>query len=94
MMNAAASVSNAPLHAQISTDLRRRIEAGEWAPGEKIHSTERLRQHYARRLRAPRLAASTVRRAITEMLLSGELRGRSGAGVYVAERRRQKRRQD
>jgi len=72
-----------PIHARIRADLKTRIAAGEWAPGQRIDSTRDLVAHYREAMNLPTLNASTVRHAITVMVAVGELHGRQGLGVFV-----------
>lgn len=67
-----------PLWRQIRDDLRRKIQAGLLNPGEKIPTTRALMEQYG-------TTWVTVRRAVDSMIQSGELIGRQGLGVFVAE---------
>ena len=60
--------------------IRAEIESGYWPPGTRIDSAA----EWARQDRS--VAASTVRKALRHLIESGELRGRLGAAVYVADR--------
>jgi GntR family transcriptional regulator len=67
-----------PHYRRIIADLRRRIAAGEFAPGAKLPSTRALAEMYG-------VAPGSVRQAITLMIESGELRGHQGLGVFVSD---------
>ncbi len=67
-----------PLYVQVEMALRRRILAGEWSPGEKIPSEERLGQDYG-------VSRVTMRQALRTLVEDGYLvRGR-GRGTFVRE---------
>ncbi|MFB9236295.1 GntR family transcriptional regulator [Plantactinospora siamensis] len=68
----------APLWRSIRDDLRARIKAGLLKPGEKIPTTKALMEEYS-------TTSATVRRAVDSMIESGELVGRQGIGVFVAD---------
>ncbi len=67
-----------PLYHQVKTDIRRRIERGEWRPGDNIPSEAELCGHYG----ASRI---TIRRAIGDLASEGLLLRISGRGTYVRE---------
>ncbi|WP_121158805.1 GntR family transcriptional regulator [Micromonospora pisi] len=67
-----------PLWRSIRDDLRARIKAGLLKPGEKIPTTQKLMDQYS-------TSSATVRRAVDLMIESGELVGRQGLGVFVAD---------
>ena len=67
-----------PLYHQVKTDIRRRIEQGEWRPGGNIPSEAELCEHYG----ASRI---TIRRAIGDLAAEGLLLRISGRGTYVRE---------
>ncbi|MDR7439852.1 MAG: GntR family transcriptional regulator [Armatimonadota bacterium] len=66
-----------PLYYQIREDLRRRIEAGEWKPGEAIPSEAELQEIYG-------VSRATVRQALSELVMEGLLIRRQGRGTFVA----------
>ncbi|MBM0236531.1 GntR family transcriptional regulator [Micromonospora sp. ATA32] len=68
----------APLWRSIRDDLRARIKAGLLKPGERIPTTRDLMDEYS-------TSSATVRRAVDSMIESGELVGRQGLGVFVAD---------
>jgi len=55
-----------------------RIEAGKYAPGERLPSQEELCQEFE-------VSRTVVREAVASLRQSGHLRVRQGAGVFVAE---------
>jgi DNA-binding LacI/PurR family transcriptional regulator len=57
-------------------DLRRRIEAGDLAPGSKLLATKELAHHYG-------VAIQTAHNAVTELVRHGYLRRRTGHGTFV-----------
>lgn len=67
-----------PLWRSIRDDLRARIAAGLLNPGDKIPTTREL-------MAAHSTTSATVRRAVDSMIESGELIGRQGLGVFVAD---------
>jgi GntR family transcriptional regulator len=67
-----------PLWLEIRTDLRRQIEAGILKAGDKLPSTKDLAEKWD-------TSPVTVRRAVSSMIELGELTGRQGIGVFVAE---------
>jgi GntR family transcriptional regulator len=68
-----------PLWRAIRDDLRAMIRTGLLKPGDKIPTTQKLMEQYS-------TASATVRRAVDSMIESGELVGRQGLGVFVAEK--------
>ncbi|WBB81010.1 GntR family transcriptional regulator [Micromonospora sp. WMMD882] len=68
----------APLWRSIRDDLRARIRAGLLKPGDKLPPTRVLMEQYS-------TSSATVRRAIDLMIETGELIGRQGMGVFVAD---------
>ena len=71
--------AEAPLYRQVRDALRRRIDAGEYTPGQKLPSETRL----AAELNVHRL---TVRRAVEELAREGLLQARQGSGTFVTRR--------
>lgn len=65
----------------VAEALRARIADGVYLPGDRIPSVEALAEEFG-------VSTITVRRAIREMSLGGELIGRQGLGVFVTPRRR------
>ena len=66
----------ASLTRRISDDIRRRILAKEWAPGEKIHSESELSTTY-------KVSRVTVRTALKTLEYQGLVDIRHGSGTYV-----------
>jgi GntR family transcriptional regulator len=66
-----------PHYRRIMADIRRRIAAGEFAPGAELPSTRAIAEMYG-------VAPGRVRWAITLMIESGELRGHQGLGGFVS----------
>ncbi|NQX13431.1 GntR family transcriptional regulator [Microbacteriaceae bacterium VKM Ac-2855] len=64
---------------QVHRDLRRRVEAGEFAVGERIPSESELIAFYE-------VSRPTVRRATRELVSDGYLVIRQGAGTFVRDR--------
>ncbi|MET9300085.1 GntR family transcriptional regulator [Micromonospora aurantiaca] len=67
-----------PLWRSIRDDLRARIQAGRLKPGGKIPTTRELMDQHS-------TSSATVRRAVDSIIESGELVGRQGLGVFVAD---------
>lgn len=61
-----------------TADLRRRIAAGEWAPGSQIDTFDELRRRY----RLP--GVSSVQNALAPLKNEGLLESRHGRGTYVS----------
>lgn len=69
-----------PLHQQLSDSLRRDIETGKYAPGQKIPTELELHQLY-------QVSRVTVRSALDSLVKSGLLIRRRGKGTFVAQSR-------
>lgn len=67
-----------PAYIQVASALRRRIEIGEWLPGEKISTLEELEEEFQR-------ARVTVRQAVGLLEKEGLLMRQQGRGTFVAE---------
>lgn len=65
---------------QVHRDLRRRIDAGEFAPGRKIPTEVELIDEYE-------VSRITVRRATQALAADGYVTSRRGSGTYVTDRR-------
>lgn len=63
---------------RIADDLRARIAAGEYRPGDKLPSQNDLASRYE-------VAKMTAYQAITQLRDQGLVYTRHGSGVYVAE---------
>lgn len=70
---------NIPAYIQVASALRRRIETGEWLPGEKISTLEELEEEFKR-------ARVTVRQAVGLLVQEGLLSSQQGRGTFVAEK--------
>jgi GntR family transcriptional regulator len=70
-------LSQIPLYIQVGTALRRRIEEGHWAPGEKISTIEELQAEFG-------VARVTVRQAVELLEKEGLVRRQQGRGTFVA----------
>ena len=68
-----------PLYRQVRDALRRSLDAGEYAPGQRLPSETQL----AAGLQVHRL---TVRRAVEELAREGLLQSRQGSGTFVTRR--------
>lgn len=69
--------SAVPLYIQVATLLRRRIENGHWASGEKISTIEDLQKEFG-------VARVTVRQAVELLEKDGLVRRQQGKGTFVA----------
>jgi GntR family transcriptional regulator len=65
-----------PVWPQIADDLRRRLESGEWQPGDRFPGTVDLAAQYE-------VAQSSVQKAVVRLRGEGRLRTVLGAGSYV-----------
>ncbi|MEJ1197757.1 MULTISPECIES: GntR family transcriptional regulator [unclassified Streptomyces] len=66
----------APRVHEIASDLRIRIDAGEFPPGSKLPSTRMLSEHYD-------ISGQAIARVISQLKADGVVEGRQGAGVFV-----------
>jgi GntR family transcriptional regulator len=62
---------------RVAADLRRRVQSGEWAPGDQIPSVAQLAEHYA-------TSRTTVQKSIRMLVDEGILVTRHGWGTFVA----------
>lgn len=69
-----------PVYQRIARDLRERIRAGEFAPGESLPTQADLAAQYA-------VARMTARQAIAALVNEGLVTSQQGRGVTVRERR-------
>lgn len=67
------------LRHQLADELRERIRAGEWAPGERLPSEPELARRQA-------VSRSSLRSAIAILEEEGYINRRHGSGTYVAHR--------
>lgn len=70
---------NRPLHRQIADDLRARISAGEYPPGDWLASEKTLQQRYD-------ASRNTVRSALKTLISEGLISSAGGRGYAVRER--------
>lgn len=68
--------SRVPLYLQVASTLARRIETGQWKPGDKISTLEALEGEF-------QVARVTVRQAIEVLETDGLVRCRQGRGTFV-----------
>ncbi len=71
--------SGEPPYRLIAGDLRARIEAGEFRPGDALPSITRLSQEYG-------VAKTTAQKALRLIVSEGLARGVQGWGTIVSER--------
>ena len=76
--------SRVPLYLQVASTLARRIEGGQWQPGQKISTLEELGAEF-------QVARVTVRQAIEVLENDGLVRCRQGKGTFVIQGTRNKR---
>jgi LacI family transcriptional regulator len=69
-----------PKYLQLSEELQRRIDRGEWTTGDCLPSEVTLAKEYG-------LAYMTVRAAVSALVRSGQLRRIRGRGTFVVEPR-------
>jgi len=62
---------------RVTEDLRRRIDAGEWEPGEALPSTAALADHYG-------VSRALVGKAIKALTAEGKLVTRPRWGTFVS----------
>lgn len=67
-----------PLYHQLETNLRERILAGEWTPGEQIPTEEQLGEMYG-------VSRITIRQAVRNLVDTGYLERGQGRGTFVRE---------
>jgi GntR family transcriptional regulator len=65
-----------PLHHQVYLDVRRGLEDGTWAPGDRLPPERELAAHYG-------CSLITVRRALTELAREGRIERTRGRGTTV-----------
>lgn len=76
--------SRIPLYLQVTSALRRRIESGQWQPGQKISTLEELEAEF-------QVARVTVRQAIEILEGEGLVQRRQGKGTFVVDEIKQRR---
>ncbi|WPR52497.1 winged helix-turn-helix domain-containing protein [Streptomyces sp. S399] len=72
---------SAPRYSGIAAVLRRRIETGELAPGDRVPSTREITRRWG-------VAMATATKALTELRREGLVRAVPGVGTVVAPRDR------
>ena len=70
-------LSAVPLYIQVAAELRRRIESGRWAAGQKISTIEELQAEFG-------VARVTVRQSLEILEKDGLVRRQQGRGTFVA----------
>src|SRR5579863_3841722 len=75
-----SKVSPIPLYFQVESDVRRRIEAGEWHEGTQIPTESELCGLYG-------TSRITIRQAISKLVAEGLLVRERGRGTFVREQR-------
>ena len=70
--------SRVPLYLQVASALSRRIEVGEWKPGQQISTLAELEAEY-------QVARVTVRQAVEVLQEDGLVRCLQGKGTFVAD---------
>jgi DNA-binding GntR family transcriptional regulator len=65
-----------PVWPQIADDLRRRLDAGEWQPGQRFPGTVALAAEYG-------VTQLTIQKAVVRFREEGRLHTVLGAGSYV-----------
>jgi DNA-binding GntR family transcriptional regulator len=68
-----------PVHISIRDDLRTRIDAGEWGPGERLPSETELAARYG-------VARMTIRQAVGALATEGNVVRQQGLGTFAADR--------
>lgn len=76
--------SRIPLYLQVTSALRRRIESGQWRPGQQISTLEELEAEF-------QVARVTVRQAIEILEGEGLVQRRQGKGTFVVDEIKQRR---
>lgn len=61
---------------RIASELRRAIQAGEWAPGDRLPTEQALIQRF-------RVSSPTVRQALAKLRAEGILESQHGVGTFV-----------
>lgn len=72
------SRSNVALYIQIATSLRKRIETGQWRPGDKISTIPELEKEFG-------VARVTIRQAIDMLHQEGLISRQQGRGTFVTK---------
>lgn len=64
---------------RIQQDIQRRIDAGEWKPGERLPTQQELADHYG-------VSLQPVKTALNRLEILGVVRTRRGGSAIVADR--------
>ncbi|AWI32960.1 GntR family transcriptional regulator [Streptomyces tirandamycinicus] len=67
-----------PVWPQVADDLRRRLDAGEWGPGDRFPGTVDIAAQYD-------VSQSTAQKAVAAIRSEGRLRTVLGQGSFVCE---------
>ena len=65
-----------PLYHQVKTSILRRIETGQWRPGDRLPSEDELAEGF-------KVSKITVRQALRELAQIGHIRREQGRGTFV-----------
>lgn len=71
---------SSPIYIQIHNDIKRAIEAGKWAVGDRIPSERELSRNFD-------VSRMTLRQAIQTLVDEGILERQVGSGTYVANQK-------
>src|SRR5690625_1490006 len=69
-----------PLYHQLKRIIEKKIESGEWGPGDKISSEHELKNKY-------KISRNTVQKALDELVQEGVLERKQGRGTFVSKPR-------
>ncbi len=78
MMPSGQEAENQPLHVAISEQLKAKIEAGKYEPGERLPSEFDLGAAFG-------VSRTTVRKAIANLIQQGLVTTQQGKGIFVTE---------
>lgn len=70
---------------KIAADLRRKIHAGRWQPGDRLPTIAQLQIDYPREDTGRPRAKGTIRAAINQLVAEGLVVVRGSSGIYVQE---------
>jgi DNA-binding GntR family transcriptional regulator len=66
-----------PPYKRIQTDLQRRIDAGEWQPGDRLPTQQELADQYG-------VSLQPIKNALTRLAIAGVINQRMGGRAIVA----------
>jgi DNA-binding GntR family transcriptional regulator len=66
-----------PPYKRIQTDLQRRIDAGEWQPGDRLPTQQELADQYG-------VSLQPIKNALTRLAIAGVITQRMGGRAIVA----------